>query len=226
MKTKHIIGILFLGCTLFACESHINDREDEKFIIPDKGLDIDDDKTHQTPAKDDKPTTPGDTSDTPSINDSIPLPGQGEEPPVAPPQAELNTKYITGSQQDTVWVERESHVLASHVVIQSGGHLEMIESWLMKDDATITIEEGGYLGIHKQLKAAVITIKTGGTLNIWETGSIILKSRESLHLEEDAIIQCNGKGMNNEGLHIVAPTDDTASSTLEKIDSLYIESIR
>lgn len=225
MKTKHIIGALILGCTLFACESHINDRNNEKFIIPDKGLDIDDDKTHQTPAKDDKPTTPGDVGDTPSINDSIPSSGQ-EEPPVAPPLVELDTKYIAGYQQDTTWVERESHVLNSHIVIQSGGELEMIESWLMEDDATITIEDGGYLGIYEQLKAAVITIKSGGILNIWETGSIILKSRESLHLEEGAIIQCNGKAMNNEGLHIVAPTDDPVSSTLEKIDSLYIESIR
>ena len=96
----------------------------------------------------------------------------------------------------------------------------------MEDDATITIEDGGYLGINEQLKAAVITIKSGGILNIWETGSIILKSRESLHLEEGAIIQCDGKGMNNAGLHIIAPTDDPVSSTLEKIDSLYIESIR
>ena len=223
MKTKHIIGTLILGCTLFACESHINDK---KFIIPDKGLDIDDDKTHQTPAKDDKPTTPGDVGDTPSINDSIPLPGQGEEPPVAPPLVELDTNYIAGNQQDTTWVERESHVLASHVVIQSGGYLQMMETWTMKDDATITIEKGGYLDISGQLKAAVITIKSGGTLDIGETGSIVLKSRESLHLEKGSIIQCDGKGMSDEGLHIVAPTDDPVSSTLEKIDSLYIESIR
>ena len=140
MKTKFIIGTLILGCTLFACESHINDKEDENFIIPDKGLDIDDDKTHQTPVEGDKPTTPGDVGDTPSISDSIPMPGQGEEPPVAPPIVALDTKYIKDCQQDTTWTERESHVLDSHIVIQSGGELEMIESWSMEDDATITIE--------------------------------------------------------------------------------------
>lgn len=226
MKTKFIIGTLILGCTLFACESHINDKEDENFIIPDKGLDIDDDKTHQTPVEGDKPTTPGDVGDTPSISDSIPMPGQGEEPPVAPPIVALDTKYIKDCQQDTTWTERESHVLDSHIVIQSGGELEMIESWSMEDDATITIEDGGYLGIYEQLKAAVITIKSGGILNIWETGSIILKSRESLYLEKGAIIQCNGKGMSNEGLHIFVPSANPTSSTLEKIDSLYIESIR
>ena len=73
MKTKHIIGALILGCTLFACESHINDRNYEKFIIPDKGLDIDDDKTHQTPAKDDKPTTPGDVGSLRPSTTAFPL---------------------------------------------------------------------------------------------------------------------------------------------------------
>ena len=226
MKTKFIIGTLILGCTLFACESHINDKEDEDFIIPDKGLDIDDDKTHQTPVEGDKPTTPGDVGDTPSINDSLPMPGQGEEPPVAPPIVALDTKYIKDCQQDTTWTERESHVLDSHIVIQSGGNLQILENWIIEDDATITIEKGGYLGINGQLRTAVITVKTGGILDIRGTGSIILKSRESLHLEKGAIIQCNGKGMSNEGLHILVPSASPTSSTLEKIDSLYIESIR
>ena len=96
----------------------------------------------------------------------------------------------------------------------------------MYNDATITIENHGTMIVDGVIRQADLTIKSGGILDIYDNGAIFLRSKESLHLEPNAIIYCNSSGMTNEGLHIFAPPTDPLSSNFVKIDSLEIEELR
>lgn len=225
MKTKHIIGCLMLAGACLSCSS---DKEDDVLIITDKGPDIDDDKTLQTPGEQ-KPVKPGDIGDpsispdtiqTPFPSDTIPDIGGEDEP--TPPA--LNTLYITDFQTDTVLFAGDSETINSHIIIKENGSLNVHKDHTMHNDATITIESGGYMSVGGCLKQVDLTIKPGGTLNIWSfSGAIFLKSKESLHIEPKAIIKCNGQGMYNDGLTIYFPSTDPLSPAIEKLDSTDVQ---
>lgn len=226
MKAKHIIGCLMLAGACLSCSS---DKEDALIIITDKGQGIDDDKTLQTPGEQ-KPVKPGDIGDTPinpgtiqtpSPSDTIPDIG-GEDEPLPPA---LNTLYITDHQTDTTLFAGNSGIINSHIIIKTDGFLDLCNNYTMHNDATITIESGGYLNVRGCLRQVDLTIKSRGTLDIYHNGAIFLISRENLHIEPKAIIKCNGKGMNNDDLHIYTSPIDPTSSAFEKLDSTYIENL-
>lgn len=217
MKAKHIIGCLMLAGACLSCSS---DKEDDLIIITDKGQDIDDDKTLQTPGEQ-KPVKPGDIGDTPINPDTIPDIG-GEDEPLPPA---LNTLYITDYQTDTTLFVGNSGTINSHIIIKTDGFLDLCNNYTMHNDATITIESGGYLNVRGCLRQVDLTIKSRGTLDIYHNGAIFLISRENLHIEPKAIIKCNGKGMNNDDLHIYTSPIDPTSSAFEKLDSTYIENL-
>ena len=215
MKAKHIIGCLMLAGACLSCSS---DKEDDLIIITDKGQGIDDDKTLQTPGEQ-KPVKPGDIGDTPINPDTIPNIG-GEDDPLPPA---LNTLYITDHQTDTTLFAGNSGTINSHIIIKTDGFLDLCNNYTMHNDATITIESGGYLNVRGYLRQVDLTIKSRGTLDIYHNGAIFLISRENLHIEQGAIIKCNGKEMNNDDLHIYTHPIDPLSSAFEKLDSTYIQ---
>ena len=224
MKAKHIIGCLMLAGACLSCSS---DKEDDLIITTDKGVNIDDDKTMQTPGEQ-KPVKPGDIGDTPinpdtiqthSPSDTIPDIG-GEDEPLPPA---LNTLYITDHQTDTTLFAGNSDTINSHIIIKANGSLEILKDHTMHNDATITIESGGYMYVGGCLRQVDLTIKSRGTLDIYHNGAIFLISRENLHIEQGAIIKCNGKEMNNDDLHIYTHPIDPISSAFEKLDSTYIQ---
>lgn len=202
-----------------ACLSCSSDKEDALIIITDKGQGIDDDKTLQTPGEQ-KPVKPSDIGDTPINPDTIPDIG-GEDEPLPPA---LNTLYITDHQTDTTLFAGNSDTINSHIIIKANGSLEILKDHTMHNDATITIESGGYMSVYGCLKQVDLTIKPGGTLDIWSfSGAIFLKSKESLHIEPKAIIKCNGQGMYNDGLTIYFPSTDPLSPAIEKLDSTDVQ---
>lgn len=217
MKAKHIIGCLMLAGACLSCSS---DKEDALIIITDKGQGIDDDKTLQTPGEQ-KPVKPGDIGDIPINPDTIPNIG-GEDDPLPPA---LNTLYITDHQTDTTLFVGNSGIINSHIIIKANGSLEILKDYTMHNDATITIESGGYMYVGGCLKQVDLTIKSRGTLDIYHNGAIFLISRENLHIERGAIIKCNGKEMNNDDLHIYTSPIDPTSSAFEKLDSTYIQNL-
>ena len=203
-----------------ACLSCSSDKEDALIIITDKGQGIDDDKTLQTPGEQ-KPVKPGDIGDIPINPDTIPNIG-GEDAPLPPA---LNTLYITDHQTDTTLFAGNSDTINSHIIIKANGSLNVLKDHTMHNDATITIESGGYMYVGGCLRQVDLTIKSRGTLDIYHNGAIFLISRENLHIEPKAIIKCNGKGMNNDDLHIYTSPIDPTSSAFEKLDSTYIENL-
>ena len=203
-----------------ACLSCSSDKEDALIIITDKGQGIDDDKTLQTPGEQ-KPVKPGDIGDIPINPDTIPNIG-GEDAPLPPA---LNTLYITDHQTDTTLFAGNSDTINSHIIIKANGSLNVLKDHTMHNDATITIESGGYMYVGGCLRQVDLTIKSRGTLDIYHNGAIFLISRENLHIEPKAIIKCNGKGMNNDDLHIYTSPIDPTSSSFEKLDSTYIENL-
>lgn len=203
-----------------ACLSCSSDKEDALIIITDKGQGIDDDKTLQTPGEQ-KPVKPSDIGDTPINPDTIPDIG-GEDEPLPPA---LNTLYITDHQTDTTLFAGNSDTINSHIIIKTDGFLDLCNNYTMHNDATITIESGGYLNVRGYLRQVDLTIKSRGTLDIYHNGAIFLISRENLHIEPKAIIKCNGKGMNNDDLHIYTSPIDPTSSAFEKLDSTYIQNL-
>ena len=229
MKAKHIIGCLMLAGACLSCSS---DKEDDLIIITDKGQDIDDDKTLQTPGEQ-KPVKPGDIGDTPINPDTIPDIG-GEDEPLPPA---LNTLYITDYQTDTTLFVGNSGTINSHIIIKTDGFLDLCNNYTMHNDATITIESGGYMYVGGCLKQVDLTIEPEGTLELDFRGSIILKSIESLHLTAGFILTCTGYDEesdsptgnvpNYDGWNIYAPGSftDPTSSKLEKLDSLDIQEL-
>ena len=111
------------------------------------------------------------------------------------------------------------------IIIKANGSLNVLKDHTMHNDATITIESGGYMYVGGCLRQVDLTIKSRGTLDIYHNGAIFLISRENLHIEPKAIIKCNGKGMNNDDLHIYTSPIDPTSSAFEKLDSTYIENL-
>lgn len=228
MKAKHFIGCLMLAGACLSCSS---DKEDDLRIITDKGLDIDDDKTLQTPGEQ-KPVKPGDIGGDPIITDSIPHAGDEEEPGLIPPPV-LETLYITDYQADTTLFAGNNGTIESHIVIQDGGNLQIFKDHTMHNDATITIERGGYMYVNGCLKQVDLTIEPEGTLELDSRGAIILRSIESLHLTAGFILTgtdesegLTGNGQNYDGWNIYAPAfTDPISSELEKLDSLDIQKL-
>ena len=238
MKAKHIIGCLMLAGACLSCSS---DKEDDLIIITDKGQDIDDDKTLQTPGEQ-KPVKPGDIGDTPINPDTIQTPSPsdtipdigGEDEPLPPA---LNTLYITDHQTDTTLFAGNSDTINSHIIIKANGSLNVLKDHTMHNDATITIESGGYMYVGGCLKQVDLTIEPEGTLELDFRGSIILKSIESLHLTAGFILTCTGYDEesdsptgnvpNYDGWNIYAPGSftDPTSSKLEKLDSLDIQEL-
>lgn len=214
MKATYIIGCLMLAG---ACLSCTTEKEDDIINITDKGQDIDDDKTLQTP-DDQKPIPPGNMGDFPLFKDTIPQTG-GETPPV---QTELTTLYIRDHQVDSTLFAEGCDTINSHIVVEAGGKLQMTKGHIMQDNTTITIESEGRLWVGACIKQVDLTIKSKGILDIGYFGAIYLVSREHLHLEQGAIIRCNGEYMHNEALQIYAPSADPASPAIEKIDSTEI----
>lgn len=231
MKTRHMLGWL-MATTLFGgCSSIGPDREDDVIIITDKGLDIDDDKKFEKPT--DNPSTPSqpggsqeEVKDTTVVDDN----------PKTSPKEDLPTLYIeTDDKVDTTLFEGNYATIESHIVIRSGGILQIIDNHTMHTDATITIEQGGKLWISGCLRQVDLTIKERGTLELEGEGAIILASRGSLHLEPNSIIKCTGilypdndgngniGSTGNDGWNIYAPAADPISSELEKLDSLEIQ---
>ena len=229
MKAKHIIGCLMLAGACLSCSS---DKEDALIIITDKGQGIDDDKTLQTPGEQ-KPVKPGDIGDIPINPDTIPNIG-GEDAPLPPA---LNTLYITDHQTDTTLFAGNSDTINSHIIIKANGSLNVLKDHTMHNDATITIESGGYMYVGGCLKQVDLTIEPEGTLELDFRGSIILKSIESLHLTAGFILTCTGNDEesdsptgnvpNYDGWNIYAPGSftDPTSSKLEKLDSLDIQEL-
>lgn len=229
MKAKHIIGCLMLAGACLSCSS---DKEDALIIITDKGQGIDDDKTLQTPGEQ-KPVKPGDIGDIPINPDTIPNIG-GEDAPLPPA---LNTLYITDHQTDTTLFAGNSDTINSHIIIKANGSLNVLKDHTMHNDATITIESGGYMYVGGCLKQVDLTIEPEGTLELDFRGSIILKSIESLHLTAGFILTCTGYDEesdsptgnvpNYDGWNIYAPGSftDPTSSKLEKLDSLDIQEL-
>lgn len=229
MKAKHIIGCLMLAGACLSCSS---DKEDDLIIITDKGQGIDDDKTLQTPGEQ-KPVKPGDIGDIPINPDTIPNIG-GEDEPLPPA---LNTLYITDHQTDTTLFAGNSGIINSHIIIKANGSLNVLKDHTMHNDATITIESGGYMYVGGCLKQVDLTIEPEGTLELDFRGSIILKSIESLHLTAGFILTCTGNDEesdsptgnvpNYDGWNIYAPGSftDPTSSKLEKLDSLDIQEL-
>lgn len=222
MKTRHLFGLLVLTlCTLSACSLINTDDEDRVILVTDKGLDIDDDKTHLTPDTQ-TPTTPGSgQGEQGEKPDSIIIPDDKGE--IEPPIQAMNTLYVT----DTLLFESDNTTIEQDIVVREGGHLMIANnSYIMHNGATITIENNGWMFVGGVIRQADLTIKSGGILDIYDDGAIILRSKESLHLEPGSIILCNGRGMTNEGLHIIAPSTDPTSSNLVKLDSLEIEELK
>ena len=215
-----------------ACLSCSSDKEDDLIIITDKGQGIDDDKTLQTPGEQ-KPVKPGDIGDIPINPDTIPNIG-GEDDPLPPA---LNTLYITDHQTDTTLFAGNSDTINSHIIIKANGSLNVLKDHTMHNDATITIESGGYMYVGGCLKQVDLTIEPEGTLELDFRGSIILKSIESLHLTAGFILTCTGYDEesdsptgnvpNYDGWNIYAPGSftDPTSSKLEKLDSLDIQEL-
>ena len=220
MKTKHLFGLWLLTlCTLSACSLINTDDEDRVILVTDKGLDIDDDKTHQTPNTQ-TPTTPGSgQGEQGEKPDSIIIPDDKEE--IEPPVQALSTLYVT----DTLIYESDNKTIEQNIVVR-GRLIIANDSYTMLNDATITIESNGWIIVNGVIRQADLTIKSGGILDIYDNGAIFLRSKESLHLEPNAIIYCNSNGMTNEGLHIFAPPTDPLSSNFVEIDSLEIEELR
>ena len=220
MKTKHLFGLWLLTlCTLSACSLINTDDEDRVILVTDKGLDIDDDKTHQTPNTQ-TPTTPGSgQGEQGEKPDSIIIPDDKEE--IEPPVQALSTLYVT----DTLIYESDNKTIEQNIVVR-GRLIIANDSYTMHNDATITIESNGWIIVNGVIRQADLTIKSGGILDIYDNGAIFLRSKESLHLEPNAIIYCNSSGMTNEGLHIFAPPTDPLSSNFVEIDSLEIEELR
>ena len=226
MKTRHLFGLLVLTlCTLAACSLINTDEEERIIIMTDKGLNIDDDKTHQRPDSS-TPTTPGSGQGSEQGQqgerpDTIINPNDKGE--IEPPVQAMNTLYVT----DNLRLENDSTAIEQHIVVRKGGRLIIAnDNCIMYNDATITIENHGTMIVDGVIRQADLTIKSGGILDIYDDGAIFLRSKESLHLELNAIIYCNSSGMTNEGLHIFAPPTDPLASNLVKIDSLEIEDLR
>lgn len=255
MKTKHMLGWLVAATLLSGCSSISRDKEDDLIIITDKGLDIDDDKKFERPDdKPSKPVQPGDSQlggigDTVIIGDTVVpggtiIPGDtivtgGEAGSMG--QHVLATRYIDDNQTDTALFEGNYGTIESHIVIRSGGILQIFGRHIMHQHATITIDQGGKLWVSGCLQHVELTIKEGGTLELNGEGCIVLASRGSLHLEPNSIIRCTGilypdndgngnigstgnDGITgNDGWNIYAPSADPISSEIEKLDSLEIQ---
>ena len=209
MKSIYLFGLLTLAVsTLVACSDDI-DNEDRIIITTDKGLDIDDDKTHQAPIPG-APSTPGSEMEPGEQPGSLIIPDDNKED-IKDSVLAMNTIYITSQQIDTTLFEGNYAIIDSHIVIRTGGKLIVLDNHTMNNDATITIEEGGCLSLHGHIGEVDLTIKSGGTLDLWNTGVLILREKESLHLEPGAIIECSGNWMNNEGIHILSPSEEVIS---------------
>ena len=222
MKTRHLFELLAIAlCTLAACSLINTDEEERVILMTDKGLNIDDDKTHQKPDTY-TPTTPGSGQEQQGERpDSIIIPDDKGE--IEPPIQALSTLYVT----DTLLFESDNTTIEQHIVVRKGGQLLIVNGdYTMHSDATVTIENGGAMIVNGVIRQADLTIKSRGILDIYKSGAIFLRSKESLHLEPNAIIYCNGSGMTNDGLHIFAPPTDPLSSNFVKIDSLEIEELR
>jgi len=215
MKVKHIIGCLMLAGACLSCSS---DKEDELILLTDKGVDIDDEKTHSTPADENGPFNPGDTEGKPIIGDSIPFAGDEETPPIAG----WNTLYIADNQVDSALFDGESEIIESHIVVQTGGHLQITKNHTMHDDATITIESGGGMSVYANIRHVDLTIKSGGTLRVGHQGTVFL--RNDLHLEENVTISIEGGIICDEDLNPHLPSIDESLSGKENTDSLDMHS--
>ena len=215
MKAKHIIGCLMLAGACLSCSS---DKEDDLIIITDKGQGIDDDKTLQTPGEQ-KPVKPGDIGDTPINPDTIPDIG-GEDDPLPPA---LNTLYITDHQTDTTLFAGNSDTINSHIIIKANGSLNVLKDHTMHNDATITIESGGYMYVGGCLKQVDLTIEPKGTLELDFRAGFILTCT-GYDKESDSP---TGNVPNYDGWNIYAPGSftDPTSSKLEKLDSLDIQEL-
>lgn len=227
MKTKQMIGCMVAGALFLGCSSISHDREDEVIVITDKGLGIDDDKKFEKPTDDPgHPSQPGGSQEV--VRDTTVV----DDNPGSTPEGNMPSLYITAPDEvDSTLFKGNYATIESHIVIRSGGLLQIIYNHTMHPDATITIERGGKLWISGCLRQVDLTIKAGGTLELYGEGAIILTSRESLHLEPDAIIKCTGilypdnEGNSNTGneWNIYAPAADPLSSELEQLDSLEIQ---
>lgn len=219
-----MLGCLLSAVLLFAgCSSFDSDQEDDVIIITDKGLDIDDDKKFEKPNDTPgMPSQPGDAKE--EVKDTITT----EEIQGSTPEEGMPTLYIDSYYEvDSTLFKEMGDPIESHIVIRSGGKLQILEEHTMHQDATITIEQGGHLevyGLSGCLRQVELTVKEGGIVEFLRSGSIWLKSREHLHLESGCIILCDGRPMNNEGLGFYISSTAPNSSGFEKLDSLEIQS--
>lgn len=219
MKTKYIFGCLIASSLFFGCSSIDSDQEENIIIITDKGLDIDDDKKFEKP---------GDMPDSPSQPNHLEEEIKTDEEVGTSPEEVLSTLHISENTADTTLFAGTGETIESHIVIHSGGILQIFDNHTMHQDASITIEQGGYLWVKGCLRQVNLTIKGGGTLKLCDNGYIILTSRGSLYLEPNAIIKSSPDNTGASSsiaygeYNIYAPAE-YPSTQLEKLDSLEIE---